>query len=366
MQGADFGVGSSRGLSNYDARGKVISFLAASSNLGDIVKAVPLLLVIALILSGCVFSDPYMKDVMTRTSTASSLKDADEQIRIGYMARYLAKTNTRAQLESRVLKTSYVRQWDAIDSSTTASMATDLIVGQVGSNLGGAVGGAFLALELLGGDGSMRYVSQAFLPETLGEKQLDTEEAAHDALVEMMDARLMSVADKLGADIECKHGCESAHRVYRITLDELKLGAQYKYLPKEIFASLNVRRPVKVEASDPISALVGFPVAWQTPPGDTASFRLQDELVMLAKPEDADVIVETESGWVLPSARRPTDHSTIGVQIIATIYNSPYLLWGSSRNSPSIIFYDGQAYGYISNGRPDFVSRLLDVAPLDL
>lgn len=67
----------------------------------------------------------------------------------------------------------------------------------------------------------------------------------------------MSVADKLGADIECKHGCESAHRVYRITLDELKLGAQYKYLPKKIFASLNVRRTVKIEASDPISNLVG-------------------------------------------------------------------------------------------------------------
>ena len=326
-------------------------------------KTVPLLLVAAL-LSGCMFSDPYLKDVMARTSTASSLKDRDEQVRIGYLARHLAKTDARASLVREVQKTSYVRQWDAIDSSTTASMATDLVVGQMGSDLGAVVGGAVLALELLGGDGSMRYISQAFLPDTLGETRLDSEEAAHGALIEMMDNRLKSVADILGAEIECRHGCDSAHRVYRITLDEIKLGEYYEYLPKEIYASLNVSEPVKVEATDPVTALVGFPVAWKTPLGDTASVRLHDELVMVAKPEAADQIFEADNGFVLPSSRRPTDHSTIGTQIIAAIYDSPYLIWGSSRGSPSRIFYNGQAYGFIGSGRFNFVDRLLEVAPL--
>lgn len=97
----------------------------------------------AMLLSGCV-SDPWMKDVSVRLP-ATSFDNQDEQIRIGYLARYLADADARARLESRVLETEYVRQWDAVDHSTFTSMSADLAVGQFGSAAGDALGASVLA-----------------------------------------------------------------------------------------------------------------------------------------------------------------------------------------------------------------------------
>lgn len=87
------------------------------------------------LLGGCA-TPPWLKDSWNYPDYEDAGFSPDEQIRLGYLARYLADTNTRAKLESEVLQTEYVRQWTASDYSTTTSMAVDLVEGQVASDLG--------------------------------------------------------------------------------------------------------------------------------------------------------------------------------------------------------------------------------------
>src|SRR5690606_20073897 len=79
-------------------------------------------LALSLLLSGC-SSDPWSRDTMARVPSESLRANKDEQIRMGYLARYLAEPNTRARLEGMVLETKYVTQWTASEYATATSLA---------------------------------------------------------------------------------------------------------------------------------------------------------------------------------------------------------------------------------------------------
>lgn len=311
----------------------------------------------AMLLSGCV-SDPWMKDVSVRLPT-TSFDNQDEQIRIGYLARYLADADARARLESRVLETEYVRQWDAVDHSTFTSMSADLAVGQFGSAAGDALGASVLVLGMLSGDGSLKYISQAFMPDEFDGKPLRTSEEVRGALMTMMDRRLQSVAGALSAKLACFYGCESSNRIYRMVLGGQVLASRYPYLPEQFLVAVNIGEVEAVTSTDPISALVGFPVKWKTQQGNSASVRMFDKPALLTR--GALEIARDSNGFVSPVGWRSMDHTTIGTQIIATLYASPQLIWGAQRGLPNRIFYNGHAYGFISNGRPEFVNKRLSV-----
>lgn len=314
-------------------------------------------LALSLLLSGC-SSDPWSRDTMARVPSESLRANKDEQIRMGYLARYLAEPNTRARLEGMVLETKYVTQWTASEYATATSLASDFAVGEVGSSLGSVLGSTVFVAGLLSGDGSHAYVSQAFLPETLAGKALRTPEEARAALVALMDDRLRGVAQTLNTDIECFHGCETPNRVYRMTLSGTGL-ERFPYVPEQILVALNIGTVVAAKPADPISALVGFPVKWQSVPANTASVRLFDTPAKLTKgPLEIATVADD---YVYPAGWRSMDQTTMGTQILATLYATPYTLWGANRGIPSRIYYNGNAYGFSSNGYPDFVDKRLTV-----
>jgi len=58
---------------------------------------------------------------------------------LGYLSRYLADSDTRARLESWVLQTQYVRQWNAHENAKNASIFEGQVRGGISSGRVGFV-----------------------------------------------------------------------------------------------------------------------------------------------------------------------------------------------------------------------------------
>jgi len=169
---------------------------------------IPFSLIFVLLLNGCA-TPPWLKDAWATPEYYEADLSDDEQIRLGYLARYLADSDTRAKLESEILQTEYVQQWDAYDYATTTSMATDVIEGQIASDLGAGLGAAVMVVGLLSGDGSMDYISQAFLPTEVEGHVIESVKDARIAANDLIKRRLESVAGTLGTKLECVKGCSN-------------------------------------------------------------------------------------------------------------------------------------------------------------
>lgn len=312
------------------------------------------------LLGGCA-TPPWLKDSWNHPDYEDAGFSPDEQIRLGYLARYLADTNTRAKLESGVLQTEYVRQWTASDYSTTTSMAVDLVEGQVASDLGAGLGAAVLVLGLLSGDGSMDYISQAFLPAQVNGHVIRSAGEAQMAAHALIKSRLETVAAGFGTRLECVQGCDNqADSVYVMRLPSDRPHAQFVYWPADIVIRVNLGAAEAVAADDPVSSLLGFPVAWKTLPGNSARIRLYAEGTYDA---DGQLQFEPAPAGQMPEpvVRYRLESTALGRTILTRICSDRQLLWGTQKTAPGMVFFEGEIYGFISNGRTDFVNKRVDL-----
>jgi len=310
------------------------------------------------LISGCSMS-PYIKDSVDNPEVKEAELTEDEYVRIGYLARYLAETEVRNELTAKIRQTEYVREWDYIDHSTHASMATDLVVGELGSDLGAGIGAAIFVAGMLSGDGSMDEISQIFLPSELDGKPLETPEQARVAGVNLIVDRLGQVAEKLGSELSCEFGCGEPYAIYSIRLPETPVsGESYVYWPKDIVITVDLLEFVPVAKDDPVSALVGFPVAWKTEPGDTAFLRMVTEPDYL---EDGNIELYDvgDSGRKAVSAWRRLYGTKLGLSIRRALHHDTKWLWGIERGHPSLVYFEGEGYGYSLNSRVDFIDRVV-------
>lgn len=315
------------------------------------------------LLSGCA-TPPWLKDVWDRPHYEKVELTQDEHIRLGYLARYLADSDTRAKLESQVLQTEYVRQWNASDYSTTTSMATDAIKGQIASDLGAELGMAVLVLGLMSGDGSMEYVSQAFLPAAIDGQTIETVKAARIATNALIRKRLELVAGALNTTLECVQGCDGhPDSVYTMQLPAQKPDPRFIYWPADIVVTVDVGGMSAVSAADPISSLIGFPVAWKSQPGNSAAVRIysngsyDDNGQLEFKPNPGNRKID-------PIVKHDLEPTALGLSILRTLYSDTQLIWGSQSLHPDMIFFDDQVYGFLSNGKVDFVNHKVDINKL--
>tara|TARA_R110001599_G_scaffold349411_1_gene577757 strand:- start:5171 stop:6223 length:1053 start_codon:yes stop_codon:yes gene_type:complete len=321
----------------------------------------PVLLIV--LLSGCA-TPPWLKDVWNTPDYERAKLTQDEHIRLGYLARYLSDSDTRVKLESKVLNTEYVRQWGAHDYSTNTSMATDVFKGKVSSDLGVGLGAAVLVLGLISGDGSMEYVSQAFLPAEVEGQVIGSVKEARLATSALFRKRLELVAEALDTKLECVQGCENhPDSIYTLRLPANKPNERFIYWPKDIVVTIDVGGATAVSPDDPVSSLVGFPVAWKTLPGNSAEVRLYSEG---SYDVNGKLEFESNSGGrkIDPMVRHNIEKTALGLSILKAIYSDTQMIWGSQELHPGMIFFDGAVYGFLSNSREEFINQRVDIKRL--
>lgn len=318
---------------------------------------------LSVLLYGCA-TPPWLKDVWKTPDHERVELTQDEYLRLGYLARYLADSDTRAKLESKVLNTEYVRQWGAHDYSTNTSMASDVFIGKVSSDLGAGLGAAILVLGLISGDGSMEYVSQAFLPAEVEGQIIGSVKEARLATSVLLRKRLELVAEALGTKLECAQGCENhPDSIYTLRLPANKPDERFIYWPKDIVVTIDVGGATAVPKDDPISSLIGFPVAWKTLPGNSAEVRLYSEGTY-----DVNGKLEFEPNpggrKIDPAVRHNIEKTALGLSILRTIYSDTQMIWGSQEFHPGMIFFNGAVHGFVSNGREEFVNLRIKIDAL--
>ncbi|MAP31355.1 MAG: hypothetical protein CMG81_02210 [Marinobacter sp.] len=320
-------------------------------------------LIFVLLLSGCA-TPPWLKDAWATPEYQEADLTHDEQIRLGYLARYLADSDTRAKLESEILKTDYVRQWDTYDYATTTSMATDVIEGQIASDLGAGLGAAVMVVGLLSGDGSMDYISQAFLPAEIEGHVIDSVKDARIAVNDLIRHRLESIAETLGTKLECAKGCSNhPDSIFVLRLPPDRSNEQFIYWPSDIVITVDVGGATAVSQDDPISSLVGFPVAWKTQPGNSAEIRLYSEG---SYDSNGQLAFEANSAGrkINPIVKYDLEQTALGRAILTEVYSDTRLIRGSQKTHPHMVFFNGEVYGFISNFNENFVNKTVDVLPL--
>ncbi|MGM0766458.1 MAG: hypothetical protein ACQEV6_00375 [Pseudomonadota bacterium] len=313
--------------------------------------------------SGCATS-PWLKDAWDTPQYEDANLTQDEQVRLGYLARYLSESDTRAKLESQILKTEYVHQWGVSDYSTTASMAGDAFKGQVASDLGAEFGAAVLVLGLMAGDGSMEYISQAFLPAEKDGVLIKSAKEAKLATNALIRERLERVAMTLDTSLECIQGCDNhADSIYVMQLSSETPDESFIYWPSDIVVTVDVGGAVAVDPDDPISSLTGFQVAWKTLPGNSAEVRLYSEGTYDASGELA--FKPNRGGRKIdPMVRHNIEKTALGQSILKSVYADTQMIWGSQDLHPGMIFFDGDVYGFRTNGRTGFVDQRVDIEAL--
>lgn len=145
-------------------------------------------------MSGCA-SSPWLKDALNNPDYKDAEMTDDQFTGVAFFGCYLAEENTRAEIESAILKTEYVRQWTTAEKSTNASMAGDAIAGEISSDLGLTLGVTTMMLGILSGDGSLDYVSQAFLPAEWNGKTITNAKEAKIATNALIRGRLQKASD---------------------------------------------------------------------------------------------------------------------------------------------------------------------------
>jgi hypothetical protein len=310
--------------------------------------------------SGC-SSSPWFKDVTTRPDT-HDLDDDKLSLKLSYIARYMMEDDNRNNLLNEINKTSIFHDYSLLHTSTLAQAGTDLAVGQFGSQLGSQVGLAVVGAGLVFGeifDGSMDIVSQAYLPEIFEGELLDSQDKANKALSRFTLSRFQKIAEQNDWTFECVYGCDGLNQIFIITLQENQISSQYIYRPIEIAIKTILWPMVEAKSNDPISAMVGFPVKWKTPPGNTYLIGVFAEFIY---DENGKVKVSRneELNFSYPWAKVDLNETHLGRDILRKFHDTPYTFMGNKDVYPKLMIYEGAAYSLYTNSKERMINRVIE------
>jgi hypothetical protein len=316
------------------------------------------------LIAGCA-SSPWLKVALDNPDYEDAAMTEDEHTRAAFFGRYLAEENTRSEIESAILETEYVHKWTTAEKSTNASMAGDAIAGEISSDLGLTLGVTTMMLGILSGDGSMDYVSQAFLPAEVNGKTITNAKEAKIAANTLIRGRLKKASDLLGADLNCVQGCDQrSDSVFTMQLPAESPSSAFIYWPSDLVITVDVGGATAVGSNSVLPELLGFPIAWKTLPGNSAEIRIYSEGEYTTKGE---LKYEPNPGnrKIDPMVKYKMEGTALGAAIMKTIYEEERLIWGTQEEAPGMLFLDGKVYGFVGNGRPDFVSYNVRIPSLE-
>jgi len=316
------------------------------------------------LMTGCA-SSPWLKDALNNPDYEDAEMTEDQLTRVAFFGRYLAEENTRSEIESAILETEYLHEWTTSEKSTNASMAGDAIAGEISSDLGLTLGVTTMMLGILSGDGSMEYVSQAFLPAEMNGKVIRNAKEAKIATNALIRGRLQKVSDLLDAELICIQGCnQRSDSVFTMQLPAKSPTPEFVYWPSDLVITVDVGGATEVGPESVLPKLLGFPVAWKTLPGNSAEIRIFSEGEYTA---DGELKYEPNPGnrKIDPMVKYKMEGTALGASILRTIYEEERLLWGTQEEAPGMLFLNGKVYGFVGNGRSDFIRYNVNIPSLD-
>ncbi|RPG68448.1 MAG: hypothetical protein CBC02_000155 [Flavobacteriaceae bacterium TMED42] len=301
-------------------------------------------------LSGCVSmltDDPMMIAAYTIPDTVE-VDDEVTEAKLAWIGKDLLEPNARREAAKLLAEQDLPEEWDETQYSTLASMATDMFVGEVGSSLGGAVGGAVLVLGMLSGDGSSNNASGLFLPAQFGDIAIDSADLAHDVAIDMVHENIVDAAMTLGYQAICEYGCNSGNRVYRLDIVS-NTDRQYVYQPDTLTVSMNVSEFVEAGKEAVLDSIAtGEPIKWRSADPHGAMVLLgaspsYDESGKLSLTD----IESTTSPFKIASGDLTISRTPFGRDFTRAMFDNPYHYQGS--NNLSYFAYSGAVYKLYSN-----------------
>lgn len=320
------------------------------------------------LLFGCA-SSPQMRD--NRAFDRVPLTDDEEIVRVSYLARYMIEEDERAELIQKVRQSESYKGWKRSDGVTSLMAASDLTNNTDSSLLGnqlatGIAVGGFIWDSMI--DGSMDRVSQAFLPEVLDGKVLDTEEKAYQALVDMLQATLKEAADSFGWQLECVHGCNGANQVYFVRNVSETLG-DYSFKPTNVCMQTHFSTPKPVSELSLINSLLDFKVSWATKAGNTFVFNAITECKLDSEGqlELASVMSKGDEIYYPEGTQNSLYFlkSRLGRDFYKKLFNNPYWTYGNQDTYPNVFFYNGKAYTFSLNSNALLIKKELINTPVE-
>lgn len=311
------------------------------------------------LLSGCAdrMENPYLADILTRPESVNIYQQSPQQVvKVSYLARDLMEDDNRAAIRHEVAQSERYTHWSALNAASAgviAQMGTDLVVGQAFSSAGSDVGLATFGAGLVLGemfDGSEDYASHAWLPATYRGRSLSDEASAEQALRQLSEQQVKRVADIMGWQWRCLVGCEpdSKHTYYYLTNpDGHALHADYIYKPTDVVIGVSLTNLHTVSAKDPMHALLGEPLGWQTQGHN--SYRISVLGDVFLDHSGQPKIEHNEQGEPVFRFRYYLQKTHIGRDILRTFHSTPYTFQGDSDDYPHLIYYRNDIYRFSSN-----------------
>lgn len=317
-----------------------------------------------IMLSGCA-SSPWLKDELDTPDYSDPEMSEDQRIRTSFFGRFMADQNTRGEIETEILQTEYVREWSTGEKATNASMAGDVIADEIASDLGLALGITATVFGLLSDDGSMDYISQAFLPATVDGQKIENAKEAKIATNGIIRQRLEVAAQILDADLQCIQGCDQrSDSIFTMKLPAQSPSKDFIYWPPDVVITVDVGGATDVEEGSALGDLIGLPVAWKTLPGNSAEVRLYAE-GSYSESGELEFVPNRGNRKIDPMVKRELEGTALGESMLKTIYQDERLVWGTNDAYPGRLFLDGKVYGFVGTGRPDFVKYTVDIPSLE-
>lgn len=310
--------------------------------------------------------DPWLKDALSHPERVE-LEDKNTQLRLSYLSRFMMESDDRAELISEIQSTKLVKSWNAAQTATVAQMTTDLVVGDFSSAQGAAVGAAVFTADLVLGevfDGSNDITSKAWLPDTFDGSKLETQKQATHAMIALIDQQANKVADSLGWSMTCLYGCDSTNQVlFFQNINNKPLNLDYIYQPTDFVINVQFNKLVKVTDTDPVNAMIGENIGWQTNGNNSFYIGIWSDLYYddVGNP---DLRKNENTGLTYAAAQRDVSRTRLGRDILRIFHGTPYTLYGSKNVYPKVVFYNKVAYSFISNSDKRMVKYYIDEEPL--
>lgn len=296
---------------------------------------------------GCGAKSIRVQDANIKAETRALPIRSDESLAVSYLAKELVSRERQQRTIEKFSKSERVAIWTAEDSAISAQMMGDVISGGFGSSTGKLLGSAVFIASLLGPDGSRPWIEKAYLPSTIDGATLDTAEAATQWIFQSIESKLQRLAEDRGWTLKCIHKCGENNSIYELNISSFPLNSLYK--PKKIYVFTYMREPLQKANPDPLrDAATGMKVAWENGTRSSLLIRIIGDSELDSGGEILLEKVENENahndGALWPTNAYYVGSTKIGHLVLNAIYDSPYLIKGSSFSRIRRVFYNGKIY----------------------
>lgn len=203
--------------------------------------------------------------------------------------------------------------------------------------------------DLFSKNGSYDYIGQAFVPAKLN---ISNANDANNYLIQLYKSRIEHVAEQFNSKAKCLYGCNTQHSIYHIKLRRPENAGNDVY-HTDLYFAVNLEDVKKNPPNSYASILLGYPVAWGTPNGNSASVFLYSASEYgrnnpkVVRHRGGFVTIEGVSGFII--------RQNLGIRIMATLMRHEGMIWGSKVPHPKALFIDGNEYRFNDTNSSSFV-----------